>query len=296
MAVDAVPFIIDGVATDGTEIRGAASSLLGPNGGVVGPGDFAVTQTGSPSMAVTVATGTVWIPATTSGQFQYWGSNPTATNVTITGNSSGNPRIDLIVAQADDGGSNTFKLAAIAGTPAASPSPPAAPNNSVTLAQVAVANGAANIVNANITDKRPRLQMLGVNRWVFTASVSSTTTSSTTTPGSTWCTVAVPSFPFQTSQHCVAVAYPLTQNSTAARSLIGTFQGVTPMYPTASTSPSGGVNGYGHTITTVTDPVTVAASTSLTYTAGLWTTSGAASVKIFADDTVSTFAVHVFAS
>jgi hypothetical protein len=44
----------------------------------------------------------------------------------------------------------------VAGTPAGSPSAPATPANSISLATIAVAAGATTIVTANITDTRTR--------------------------------------------------------------------------------------------------------------------------------------------
>jgi predicted secreted protein len=49
---------------------------------------------------------------------------------------------------------NTWSLAVVTGTPAASPSEPAAPANSIVLAMVSVAALATSITNANITDRR----------------------------------------------------------------------------------------------------------------------------------------------
>lgn len=95
--------------------------------------------------------------------------NTTAINAVVTSNASGNPRIDAVVlyidliesptATADD----VVKTAVVAGTPAASPVAPldaaiqssvGASNPFVRLANVAVANSAASITNANITDAR----------------------------------------------------------------------------------------------------------------------------------------------
>lgn len=73
---------------------------------------------------------------------------------------SGSNRIDLVVATARgndlDGGSNDdWILQAIAGTVAATPTPPPVPASSVALAQVYVGGGVASIVAGNITDLRP---------------------------------------------------------------------------------------------------------------------------------------------
>jgi len=65
------------------------------------------------------------------------------------------PRIDIIVAKRDG------TLAAVTGTPAVIPVAPAAPANSIILAEVAVAALAATITNAEITDVRNRAWLSG---------------------------------------------------------------------------------------------------------------------------------------
>ena len=129
--------------------------------GVVGSGDLAVTQNGTPNMSINVAAGSVVIDGTESGtQGFYHMVNDATLNVAIAAANATNPRIDLIVAKIQDaqysGATNAGSIVAVTGTPAASPSPPAAPANSVILAQVAVAANATSITNANITDFRTR--------------------------------------------------------------------------------------------------------------------------------------------
>jgi hypothetical protein len=92
-------------------------------------------------------------------------------NITITANSSGNPRIDSIILYIDkavvlsstDDGRGVAKLVAVAGTPAGSPTAPdstaigaaiGASNPYIVLANVSVASGATSITTANITDMR----------------------------------------------------------------------------------------------------------------------------------------------
>jgi hypothetical protein len=67
-----------------------------------------------------------------------------------------NPRIDLVAIYVDENGDDTSDsyVDIIEGTPAASPVPPSAPDNSVILATVAVAANAASISSSNITDQR----------------------------------------------------------------------------------------------------------------------------------------------
>jgi len=96
--------------------------------------------------------------------------NTAVVNLTIAANASGNPRIDRVVAvwnrQAvaytgvtPNISPKTCRLAVLQGTPAASPTAPALTQTAATvymipLAQVAVANGAASILSADITDER----------------------------------------------------------------------------------------------------------------------------------------------
>jgi hypothetical protein len=115
-------------------------------------------------MAVAVAVGHAIIPGTqTATQGFYAAYNDASTNVTISAASPTLPRIDRIVVTVQDayyGGTanNQVLFQAITGTPNASPVAPAAPNNSLTLALVAVAANAASIVNGDITDSRSYAQ------------------------------------------------------------------------------------------------------------------------------------------
>lgn len=135
--------------------------------GVLDTDSMAVTQRGAgANMSVDVSGGRAYVKndswATNSAtETKYWPVlNTATTNVTITSNSSGNPRIDIIVCKVDSAitpdadASNIMTIYAVAGTPAASPSAPATPTNSFKLAEIAVASGATSIVTANITDSR----------------------------------------------------------------------------------------------------------------------------------------------
>jgi hypothetical protein len=104
-----------------------------------------VTQTAIPSMAVTVADGKVWI----QGAFY----EVTGANVSLAPADPGDPRIDVIVAEVSGG---VVSLTKVAGTPAATPAAPAIAANQVRLANVTVPAGAANVLTANIADKRRR--------------------------------------------------------------------------------------------------------------------------------------------
>lgn len=118
-----------------------------------------VTQTGSPSMAVIVKSGVAMIPGSeNASQGVYGVMNDADLTLTVTANGSGLARIDSVFFKVQDsqysGGVNTSSLVVVAGTPSGSPVHPAAPNNAIRLADIAVANGASSITNANITDTR----------------------------------------------------------------------------------------------------------------------------------------------
>ena len=149
-----------------SDIMHTSEDFVNQNG-VVGNGDLAVTQNATPGKSVFVAGGTCYVlnsnyTALSQTQQKYWrvkfDTNPTT--VTITDNTSGNPRIDIICVEVDTAATpnananNVATLVAVAGTPAGSPSVPATPANYLKLAEVAVANGFASILNASITDKR----------------------------------------------------------------------------------------------------------------------------------------------
>lgn len=133
-----------------------------------GDNHFKVSEKGSgANMSVDIAAGKAFVRKSTSNTYPI---RSTATvNVLIGANSSGNPRIDAIVlyndlaASPNSDASNVATIVAVAGTPGASPSAPSdsdiatsigSSNPFIRLANVAVANGASSIVNANITDTR----------------------------------------------------------------------------------------------------------------------------------------------
>lgn len=105
----------------------------------------------STGMQVKVPAGSGWVQG-----FFY---NNSATKVLAIGaNSSGNPRIDLVVLSCDEV-AGTITAIILAGTPAPSPVAPALTQVvggtwQISLASVAVANGAATITAGNVTDTR----------------------------------------------------------------------------------------------------------------------------------------------
>lgn len=155
---------------------GSSITTAGGGHGVVGSGDLAVTQNGTPNMSVNVAAGAAVIRAGYAGNITggvYSLLNDATVNVVISAADGTNPRRDLVIAQArdnSDGGDAAAdaRIVVVAGTPAASPSDPSltAYPNALVLARVAVAAGATSITTANITDLRTRASALGAPLFV----------------------------------------------------------------------------------------------------------------------------------
>ena len=172
----------DGGATEG-DIRGSFSDIIDLVGvkNLAG-GHALVTQNSPAAMSILVAPGIVYIPNANydeldSNTVKFWEAIITvSTTVTITANTSGSTRIDLICAKMDtaitpdEHASNIATLVAVAGTPGAGV--PATPDNYAKLAEVEVANGASTIVTADITDSRVQAK---INSDYIGASVSVTT-------------------------------------------------------------------------------------------------------------------------
>ena len=127
--------------------------------GIVTSTDLKVTQNSPTGMSVLVAAGWGAIVGNyTTNMGVYMSYNDASTILTVTTANPSNPRIDLVCLTVSDayytGSSNSVALQVIAGTPAASPVAPALPTNSLSLATLAVAAGATQILTANITDTR----------------------------------------------------------------------------------------------------------------------------------------------
>jgi len=143
-------------------VAGARASASLVSRGGVNPAlgnKLQVTQTGSPSMAVIIKSGFGVIPGTeNAAQGAYGVLNDADVTVAVTAAHATLARIDLVCFKVEDsqysGAANTSSLVVVAGTPSGSPAVPAAPNNALILAQVAVGAAVSTIVNANITDRR----------------------------------------------------------------------------------------------------------------------------------------------
>lgn len=138
-------------------------------GGIIDTGDLVVTQRAAgANLSVDIAAGRVFIGNTdyvvNTDVTKYWAGLVTAAspviNRTITANSSGQDRIDIVVIRMDttevpdDNASNVIKIEVIAGTPDASPVAPTTPDNAYKLAEISVVDGATLISNSDITDSR----------------------------------------------------------------------------------------------------------------------------------------------
>lgn len=140
---------------------GDAPGALPQAAGGTCTGDLAVTQSGTPGMSVSVAAGWAWVLGTTSAtQGMYQTYNDGAVTLTVTTANPTLARIDRVCLTVRDaayaGASNDVILQVVAGTAAASPTAPATPTSSLSLATISVAAGATSILNANITDTRTR--------------------------------------------------------------------------------------------------------------------------------------------
>jgi hypothetical protein len=133
-----------------------SGSTISPLGGVIGGAGLLVTAAGG--VTVAVEQGHFVVPNTSSPTSGAYAAT-LAQSGTVTLNSAdpSNPRIDIVVAVVNDLGTSSSdgQVTFVAGTPSASPSAPAAPANSITLAQVAVPAAATSVTSGNITDTRP---------------------------------------------------------------------------------------------------------------------------------------------
>jgi len=140
--------------------------------------DLLVTQTASPSLSLTVYTGSCVILR--AGQGPYLCYNTTVKTVTVNAGDATNPRRDLVIARVYDsaiGDSQTgFAIEVVTGTPAPSPTDPAVPAGAVPLFRVNVAANASTISNSNLTDLRTSTSVPGAVRSLLGGDPTSTTT------------------------------------------------------------------------------------------------------------------------
>lgn len=160
---------MDGITVNGQDLRlqqsGAFLTGASPSGSTgiaarpgvrYGTGD-PLKISASSGMTLAVNAGIAWVQGSAAANSgMYTGCLDTAGTVTLATSDPTNPRIDNIIVQVIDNGdgTSTTKVTPQTGTPAASPSAPTLPANSLLLAQVAVAASTSTIVAGNITDKR----------------------------------------------------------------------------------------------------------------------------------------------
>lgn len=127
--------------------------------GIIGSSSLAVSANSPAGMSVRVAAGWCAIVGTTqSNMGVYTVYNDALTTLTVTTADPTLPRIDRVVVTVQDafysGAFNDVIFQVIAGTPASSPSAPATPANSISLATVTVGAAVTQINSGNITDTR----------------------------------------------------------------------------------------------------------------------------------------------
>jgi hypothetical protein len=110
-------------------------------------------------MSVRVATGWAAVVGTTQANMGvYTAYNDATATLTVTTADPTNPRIDRVVMTIRDayytGVNNDVIFQVLAGTPAGSPTAPATPANSISLATIAVGAAVTSITAGNITDTR----------------------------------------------------------------------------------------------------------------------------------------------
>lgn len=144
--------------TTGLQSRGGVNMAIG--------GEFGVTQTSTPSMAVQVARGICYVPGTESiKQGVYCCVNDATVTLNVAAAHGSLPRIDSVIARVYDsaysGATNTWALEIVTGTAASSPVAPTLPNNSLRLVNINVGAAVSSITNANLADVRPHLTTAG---------------------------------------------------------------------------------------------------------------------------------------
>jgi hypothetical protein len=155
---------LNGVATD-FAVAGAIGTITSTSGVAPTTGSFAVNAQGSPNMTVAVSSGQAYVSATpTGGSAQKIRVTSDASeNVTIAANSTGGTRYDFVYIKVDADklnnpavtGLDVVTLITQRSTTEGTDSN-GAPSNSLLLAVVTVANGAASIANSVISDRRIR--------------------------------------------------------------------------------------------------------------------------------------------
>lgn len=127
--------------------------------GIINSASLQVTANSPVGMSVRIASGWAAIVGTTQPNMgTYVAYNDAQVVVAIPTADPTNPRIDRICMTVNDsyysGSTNNVTFQVVQGTPAGSPVAPATPDNSISLATIAVAAGALSIGSGDITDTR----------------------------------------------------------------------------------------------------------------------------------------------
>lgn len=159
MAEQNPPIFIQAGTHPAEDVRRYMDALAAGREGIIGSGDLAVSENGAPNMSVNVAAGRALIAGSQSAsQGLYAVDSRSTENIAIDAADGSLARKDLIVAKVQDqsysGPASAWSLAAVTGTPAASPAEPTVPDNCMVLAMVDVPAGDTSITNAQITDRR----------------------------------------------------------------------------------------------------------------------------------------------
>lgn len=141
--------------------------LLSPGGIIDDPAtatDLQVKQIATPTNKVRILAGISFIEITKNSRtYKVRLENFDEIQLTVSGNSSGNDRIDKVVARVDvstDPDANADNVAVIEilqGTPSGTPEAPDTPENSIALATIDVANGQTTFEDEDITDLREQV-------------------------------------------------------------------------------------------------------------------------------------------
>ena len=175
MAIQSVPTFLQNASHSAAIFRQSASAAFA-GGGVLSPGELALTQQGTPNMSVVLGAGRAKVVGNSvsppSGfawttQAMYDILNDAALSLTVTASNATNPRIDAAYVQVQDafysGATNTAVPGVVAGVPAASPSAPAVPINSLLIGYIAVGANVTSITTGNITQQAViRAEIAGV--------------------------------------------------------------------------------------------------------------------------------------
>lgn len=164
MAIRTPPLYLQAGSHPAENDRLGIYGMVSTQGVSAGTNDLKVVAASPTAMSVSVGAGWAWIlGTTTSTQGMYHTYNDAAVSLSVTAANPSLPRIDIVCLTVRDaayaGVNNDCILQIVAGTAAASPTAPATPATSLVLAQIAVAAGATQITNANITDTRTRALM-----------------------------------------------------------------------------------------------------------------------------------------